>query len=230
MGLPEDPRPRGAVCSTLPPMRQPRGPRKARPTAETVPKVTRRPPPTVAATANTALPPDAPDPGSHWMAGASPVSTVRPARSPSTATPAAVPTPTRPSAKVTVVSGPLRLWALVSTSPPAVTTPFPRPKPFPMRTTEGPTRSPTLATAASNCSRNSTSRTPLSIASDLWVTRYHGPRAVTPGGHHGARKMGAMEERDERDGGDERPAPLAAALARVGDRWSLLVVDALLGG
>jgi len=42
--------------------------------------------------------------------------------------------------------------------------------------------------------------------------------------------MGAMEERDESLEGDERPAPLAAALARVGDRWSLLVVDALLGG
>jgi len=40
-----------------------------------------------------------------------------------------------------------------------------------------------------------------------------------------------MEQgRDETDEGDERHAPLAAALARVGDRWSLLVVDALLGG
>ena len=29
---------------------------------------------------------------------------------------------------------------------------------------------------------------------------------------------------------EDKPSPLAAALARVGDRWSLLIVDALLSG
>src|ERR687898_413082 len=48
-GPPEAPRGRGAVCSMLPAMRRPRGPRKAPPTPETSPKVTPGHPPDGAA-------------------------------------------------------------------------------------------------------------------------------------------------------------------------------------
>jgi hypothetical protein len=54
-GPPEEPWPSGAVCSTLPVMRRPRDPRKARFTAETKPIVTRRRPPGLAR-AKTAVP------------------------------------------------------------------------------------------------------------------------------------------------------------------------------
>ena len=44
IGLPDEPRASGAVCSRLPLMRRPRGPRNVRPVALTAPVVTRTPP------------------------------------------------------------------------------------------------------------------------------------------------------------------------------------------
>ena len=53
---PDEPGASGAVCSTLPSMRRPPGPRNARATAETSPNVTRVPPPWMAAAPKTAVP------------------------------------------------------------------------------------------------------------------------------------------------------------------------------
>ena len=55
-GPPEEPGSSGAVCSTLPVMRRPRGPRKERSTPETNPNVTRSPRPPGLASANTGVP------------------------------------------------------------------------------------------------------------------------------------------------------------------------------
>ena len=55
-GLPEEPRASGAVCSRLPVMRRPRGPRKLRSTPLTMPWVMRAPPSAVRPTANTTSP------------------------------------------------------------------------------------------------------------------------------------------------------------------------------
>src|SRR5574340_671443 len=55
-GPPDEPGASGAVCSRLPAIRRPRGPRKARAVAETVPSVTRTSPELVAAAPKTTAP------------------------------------------------------------------------------------------------------------------------------------------------------------------------------
>ena len=56
IGPPEEPGSSGAVCSTLPVMRRPRGPRNARSTPDTNPNVTRSPRPPGLDSANTGPP------------------------------------------------------------------------------------------------------------------------------------------------------------------------------
>src|SRR6185369_3277716 len=112
-GPPDDPGASGAVCSRLPAIRRPPGPRNARPIAETVPRVTRVPPVGDAAAPNTMAPTAGPLPLLHASADAPAVSACTTARSPSRSTPATVPRVDRPSPKVTVTSSPRRLWALV---------------------------------------------------------------------------------------------------------------------
>ena len=63
----------------------------------------------------------------HGSGAASPVSTSRTTRSPSTSLPVTVPWAVRPSAKRTDVVRSRRLWALVTTRPGATTKPLPRP-------------------------------------------------------------------------------------------------------
>src|SRR6185369_15298279 len=143
---PDDPGASGAVCSTLPSIFRPPGPRNARATADTRPNVTRVPPPWLAPAPKTALPTVSDAPSAHSSGVAPAVSTSMTARSPSPSQPATVPRVRRPSANVTVTSSPRRLWALVRTLPEARTTPEPRvPRPIP--TMDGPARSAIEATA-----------------------------------------------------------------------------------
>src|SRR2546430_2321709 len=81
-GPPEEPGSSCAVCSRLPVMRRPRGPRNARSTPETNPNVTRNPRPPGLDRANTGVPIAADAPSAHGSAGAPPVSTSMTARSP----------------------------------------------------------------------------------------------------------------------------------------------------
>src|SRR5439155_1762194 len=133
---PQDPGASGAVCSRLPPIRRPPGPRNERSTALTVPKVTRGPPAGVAAAANTTEPIAGPSPSAHVSAGAPAVSIAITARSPSTSMPASRPAAERPSENVTVTSSPRTLWAFVRIWPSATTTPDLRSR-EPMPTTDG---------------------------------------------------------------------------------------------
>ena len=113
--LPDEPAASGAVCSIEPAMRRPRGPRKACPTADTSPNVTRGPW-RVAATAKTGCPIDAPASAKRRrrdVAGGDPDERqVRSPRRPPTTSPSA----SRPSAKTTGTGPPpLTLCAFVST-------------------------------------------------------------------------------------------------------------------
>jgi hypothetical protein len=65
---PDEPGARGAVCSMLPAIRRPPGPRNARSIAETSPNVTRTPPPRVEPTPKTGSPTLAADPLDHSIA------------------------------------------------------------------------------------------------------------------------------------------------------------------
>ena len=220
------------MCSTLPSIRRPPGPRNARATAETRPNVTRVPPPWEAAAPKTAVPigrASAPSPHSSGVAPA--VSTAMTARSPSPSTAATVPRVRRPSANVTVTSSPRRLWALVRTVPSAMTTPEPRvPRPIP--TMDGPTRSATVATADWSSSMTlmwfgllvSTS---VADGGDRLVTcnLLLTPTRDNPRSRRlrSRRRCPTLDRRRPR-----HRRPLEAALDRVGDRWSLLLVEALL--
>src|SRR4051794_34726617 len=148
-GPPEDPRGSGAVCSSEPPIRRPRGPRNERPVALSRPNVARRPRPPGLASAITGspMPTALGRAGSQAIGGASPVSTAIAARSRSASAPATRPSSVRPSANVTATSSPRSTWALVRTTPDSVTTPDPRPQPRPRPTTEGPTVAAAPATA-----------------------------------------------------------------------------------
>src|SRR5260370_12183 len=90
-GPPEEPGSSCAVCSRLPVMRRPRGPRNARSTPETNPNVTRSPRPPGLDRANTGVPIAADAPSAHDSAGPPPVSTSTTARSPSLSCPATLP-------------------------------------------------------------------------------------------------------------------------------------------
>src|SRR6187200_2181441 len=147
MAPPDDPGASGAVCSTLPAIRRPPGPRNERETDETSPNVTRTPPPNDAAMPNTGEPTASPSPAPHSMALAPVVSTETTARSPSGSTPVTVPRAERPLPNVTVTSPPRRLWALVRTWPSAMTTPDPRAL-RPIVTMDGPAVVATDPTAA----------------------------------------------------------------------------------
>src|SRR5688572_11507515 len=146
MAPPDEPGASGTVCSTLPAMRRPPGPRNERDTDDTRPNVTRTPPPNVAATPNTGAPTASPSLDPHSIARAPAVSTETTARSPSGSTPLTVPRVERPSPNVTVTSPPRRLWALVRIWPSAMTTPEPRAL-RPIVTRDGPAVSATVATA-----------------------------------------------------------------------------------
>ena len=82
-------------------MSRPPGPRNGRPTAETVPEVTRVAPVGVSVTVHTGVPMVA-STSLHATDGAEPVSTATAARSPSASTARTSPTALRPSEKVTV--------------------------------------------------------------------------------------------------------------------------------
>ena len=150
-GPPEEPRGSGAVCSSEPPMRRPRGPaERAAGRADRARTSRAGPRPPGLASANTGCR-SRPHPaarGPTRPAGASPVSTAIAARSRSASAPATRPSSVRPSANVTATSSPRSTCALVSTTPSAVTTPDPRPQPRPRPTTEGPTVSAAPATAS----------------------------------------------------------------------------------
>ena len=154
-------------------------------------------------------------------AGAPPVSTASTAMSPSTSTPLARPWTARPSAKVTSVVRSRRLWALVTTSPSATTTPQPRPPWRPMRTTDGAdgvgdAADGVLLFVRSWWSSRSTARdSHLQSASDCIALGMPSPQGLS------RPAPGAAAD----DPGDQ--GPTAAA---VGDRWSLLVVGRLLAG
>ena len=138
-GPPEEPRGSGAVCSTAPSMRRPRGQPEAAPggrhEAERDPQ---------AATARVrqrehrACRCRAPRPA--------PSSRARCPRCPRSAPrgrgrgrrPRRAPVTRRPSAKATVTSSPRRPWAQVSTLPGSITTPDPSAQPRPRPTTAGP--------------------------------------------------------------------------------------------
>ena len=157
-GPPELPRGSGAVCSIEPATRRPRGPRKPRPVADTSPNVVRSPRPPGFASANTGVPLPGASPGSHAIAGASPVSTPMTATSRSGSVPSTRPSRTSPS-KLTATSSPRSTCATVSTWPGAITTPEPRPQPRPSPTTAGP-----VFAAASVVARPIASRTSESLA------------------------------------------------------------------
>ena len=126
------------MCSRLPVIRRPRGPRKVRSTPETNPEVTRSPRPPGLDSAKTGVPMSAAAADGHARAGASPVATSMMARSPSMSRPATLPSAVVPSAKVTTTWSPRTLCALVSTRPAPSTMPEPTPQRCPMPTTEGP--------------------------------------------------------------------------------------------
>src|SRR6185436_12751757 len=138
IGPPEEPGRRGAVCSTAPATRRPRGPRNARPMPETYPTVTRSPLPAGLPIATTGEPIPSAEPSPQAIAGASPVSTPITARSPSPSAPRILPSASRPSAKKTCTSSPCRLWAFVRTLPVSTTTPDPPRHRFPIPTVEAP--------------------------------------------------------------------------------------------
>lgn len=204
----------GAVCSKAPVTSRPRGPRKARSVPDTVPKVSRHPPPAMATAVATTLPNTALAAGSKGSGDVAPVSTDTTARSPSASTPATVPTAVSPSAKCTVTSDPRRLCAFVTTVPSATTMPAPRPQPRPMRTTAGATRS-AMAAAALCVSELVTVMLPPALT--LLALRMEDSNLQSTSQSHVDRALGV-------------PSPLEAALTRVGDRWSLLLVEGLLDG
>ena len=150
-GPPDEPDARGAVCSMLPPMRLPPGPRNVCSIAEMLPTVTRAAPAPVEASPNTTSPMAA-SASDQVRAVAPAVSTSITARSPSGSTPPTLPRSLRPSRNVTVTSSPRRLWAFVRTRPSAMTTPLPR-LPWPIPTTAGPADSWTLRIAFERSSR-----------------------------------------------------------------------------
>ncbi len=144
MGLPDEPEASGAVCSMLPPMSRPPGPRKDRSTPETSPIVVRTPPPAALATAKTAEP-------NGWQRPARPGQRLRAGGLDLQHRQIAVhvlaerrPRSRRPSPKTHVAPSPWTLWALVSTRFSATTTPDPRRQCPPMPTTAGAARSVTL--------------------------------------------------------------------------------------
>jgi hypothetical protein len=101
-GPPDEPGSSGAVCSRLPAMRRPLGPRNVRSMPDTKPNVTRSPRPPGLARANTGRPSSAPVPLAQGSAATPEVSTSMTARSPSMSCPATLPSAVRPSANVTV--------------------------------------------------------------------------------------------------------------------------------
>src|SRR3954447_2375912 len=218
-GPPEDPRGSGAECSMAPATRRPRGPRTLRSALVTKPRVARSPRPPGSARAMTG----APSPGASSAsvtAGASPVSSSRIATLLSRSAVKTTSSVRVPSASETD-GAPRRIaWATVATRPGATTTPDPADQPRPRPTTDGPTRSATPAMV--DC-RSEIVVTPSLlkgsdpfrrvVTCDLQVTVADRPRNLD------GMPRGAPPE-----------TPLDAALAAVGDRWTLLVVEALLDG
>ena len=226
-GPPPEPRGSGAVCSMQPAIVRPRGPRISRPGGRDEPE--RGAQPATAAVRerdhrradgrrSTTL-------GSQSTGSTSPVSTRTAARSKSGSEPATVPVSRRPSAKLTVTSSPRRLWAFVRTRPGSDDHAAPAPPPRPKPTTAGPTRSAAERDGLLEVSDGAQCDAPLCVlrvTSKLQVTRVttvvrrlrSGPDATI--GPHGERNPSARRWRE--------------ALAAVGDRWTLLVVEALLDG
>src|SRR5437899_8123901 len=137
--------------------------------------------------------------------------------SPSTSTPATRADNASPPAIRTVGSARRRTWALVRTRPGANTTTEPPRHPPPTATSDGEaasrawrTRSPTPLTM----SIVSNEEPPL-VTCILQVTS--GPGAEQPVLYDGLAVPNPH-------------SPLAEAVARVGDKWTLLVIDALLDG
>ena len=224
-GPPEEPRGSGAVCSIAPAIRRPRGPRKLRAVEDTNPGVTRRPRPPGLPSASTARPirtgarrPRASRPRLD-LAGVDRRSRRCRDRSPSPATrPGAGGRP----AKVTVVSSWRRLWAFVRTRPGAITD----------------------AGADAPAAAEADHRRPVALGG-----RLHGGFELFKHSHllllvtcnmqvsrlsadecpydSPANGRAGFERRLE---DDTSRSALADALATVGDRWTLLLVAALLDG
>ena len=218
-GPPDEPRGRGAVCSMAPPIRRPARAAEAAARARDEARAWRAGRVRPGWRARTTGVPIA---GRRRRAPSRrarrrPVSTATTARSRSrVGCPPRAPVSRRPSAKVTVTSSPRRLWALVSTWPardhdaraeaPAAPEPDRR---------AGPTRSARPRDRVLNLVQNR-HRNPAPsdrVTCKLQVTTIP-PRRALP----------------SRLWPQAATTPLAAALDSVGDRWTLLVVEALLDG
>ena len=208
-GPPDDPGSSGAVCSIDPAMRRPRGPRNDASVAETSPNVTRSPRPPGFATPKTGLR-RAPTPWlPHSTAGASPVSTSRTAMSPSAS--AAERLALAPSARrrtVTSWSPRQRLWAFVRTRPDATTTPDPADRDVRPRPPRSVRRAAATPRRLPGSPRSLSSVPPFGMFTCNLQSTTDIPGKMRTAGH----------------------GPLARAVERVGDRWTLLIVDALLTG
>ena len=189
-------------------MRRPRGPRKLRSPEETKPSVARRPrPPGLASATTGARCPARRRLPAHRGRVARCRPRAPPGRGPGRSR-RPPPRSRRPSWKETVTSSRRRLWALVSTWPSPITTPEPWPQPRPRPTTEGPT-----------------ARRPRRSCPEVFTAFIGTPRVTC--------KLLVTITRSTHRARWPRAgnlSPLAAALDSVGDRWTLLLVEALLDG
>ena len=206
-----------------PSTRRPPGPRKATSRAETTPVLTRTPRPPGFARASTVSPRRGAR-SADASTGAAPVSTRRTARSPSRSTPAGLASARRPSAKVTTTCSPRTLWALVTHEPlPHDHTAAARAHPdygrrsalggighHPRKLFDHRASLPPAVSAGRLRRRPWPLTCYLQVTIDPMAPRPAGPSALPV------------------------PIPAAtgleAAMATVGDRWTLVVIEALLAG
>jgi DNA-binding HxlR family transcriptional regulator len=108
---------------------------------------------------------------------------------------------------------------LVSTTPGPSTKPAPRPS-RPIRTTDDATVDPTPETALESCSKDAMTLLSKNVTCNLQVTGYSAGGGTVKESREKVEKMAMATP----------SSALAGALDRVGDRWSLLLVDALMDG